>query len=547
MCCELLQLAFLHSIPEFLRPMLSDAARQWVARTRAEGNAVAEFMAGRLIVLAACAAFGIAPLSVALSGFGLPGSYGAAMAIALTFMAIPFIALGWLSLAPQPLKAGVFAVVSWAALSGSLVAISPLIAAVSGAMLFAVAASGGTLRKAQDMLEEPASAGAEPAEQQDGPCNETRVELTPEGRVRSASGPRATVFASRRLFVDHVHLADRIEFQRALSDIAGGRSETVAATLRLNLSEPGEGQNFGSVALSLSRERGGLSITVREAAAGNDDDRSETQSPAKQRFLATVSHELRTPLNSIIGFSDILRQDLFGPMANERQREYVDLIHSSGTHLLQVVNTILDVSKIDAGTYAINREPFDLNATVAECASMMAPQARDRGVAVKFRPVEGDPEVMGDRRAVKQIVINLLSNAVKFTGRDGVVSVDAAYDAGGFTIRVRDTGIGMSGDELALVGKPFAQADNSYTRTCEGTGLGLAVVKGLVGLHGGSLDIESETGSGTIVSVFIPRSADLHDLPLRNETEGKDGKKGSSREQGGTRRKEQGNVVRLAG
>lgn len=470
-----------------------------------EADGVRAVLAERLVALAAGAVFVVAPVSIAMSGSGLPGTYGAAAAIALTYAAIPFLALGWLSVSCSPWMAGIFAVACWSALAGALVAVSPLLALTSGLVLFKVAGDGRVAGTLRDLLQ-PAqqSVPVDPAADK----VTTRLELSPDGTILDVAGYRDAVFQPHRIFIDHVHLADRIAFLGAFSDVTKGRKEAAEAHVRLNFAGSGQAQAFVAVRIAMARLSTGIALTMHEAV---DPQGGGAETPVQKRFLATVSHELRTPLNSIIGFSDILRRDLFGELANDRQREYVELIHSSGTHLLAVVNTILDVSKIDAGTYGIQREAFDLNAMAEECVSMLRPQADAKGLALHLDAAREIVAADGDRRALKQVVINLLSNAVKFTEQGGDVTLATERRPHGYAIRVCDSGIGMTGEELSAIGTPFMQADNSYTRNCEGTGLGLTVVKGLVQLHGGTLDVESEPGEGTRVTIFIPESVGADD------------------------------------
>lgn len=522
-------------------------ARRTVPPLRGEaetGDSVLSFLAEKLIALAAGAAFVIAPASLLLSGSGLPGTYGSATAIALAHVAIPFLALGWLSTSRNAWKAGIFALASWSALAGALVAVSPVLALTSGAVLFLVAGANGTVRRVEALMQTRTApqpqADATPEQQQRG----TVLELARDGRIRHRAGGLADKFRVGDSFVDHVHIADRIAFMgtmASMTDKSGGQTEL---SVRIDLSDAGEPQAFRTMQIDFAADGGSVRIGLREPAA----ETAEDPAGAEKRFLATVSHELRTPLNSIIGFSDILRRDFFGPLASERHREYVNLIHSSGVHLLSVVNTILDVSKLNSGTYSIYREPFELNGVVRECVSMLRPQADAKQVSVELDMAETMPEADADRRAIKQIAINLLSNAIKFTDAGGVIRVATERRENGFALSVRDSGIGMSNDDLARIGAPFSQIDNSYTRNCEGTGLGLTVVTGLVRLHGGSLEVKSEPGKGTEVIAIIPRASDIDNM----ETPGDDdrpAKPGEERKAhaGGDAGRLNGNMVRLAG
>ena len=509
------------------------------ARNEAEnGDPAVMFLAENLIALAAGATFIVGPMCLVLSGFGLPGTYGAATAIALAHLAISFLALGWLSIHRKPWSTGIFALASWSALAGTLIAVSPLLALTSGLVLFAVAGSHGTARRVESLMTPEKSAPAiepAPAVEREG----TRAELTHEGIVKRVRGSFATQIHRDRPFVENVHLADRIAFLAALADVTGKREARSEITARINVARSGAPESFEAVRLELTADEAAIHLLLRKPEDAPADAKAEPS--IERQFLATVSHELRTPLNSIIGFSDILRRDIFGPLANERQREYVNLIHSSGAHLLAVVNTILDVSKLNAGTYAIHRDPFDLNAVVRECASMLRPQADAKEVSVQLDLDAAANEADADRRAIKQIAINLLSNAIKFTGAGGTIHIGTQTRDDGFLLKVRDTGIGMSDDDLRLIGTPFTQVDNAYTRSCEGTGLGLTVVTGLVQLHGGSLDVKSVPGEGTEMTIFIP-GAIRHERGAREIGNNNDGQPtGTGRSDANT------NTIRLAG
>lgn len=233
-------------------------------------------------------------------------------------------------------------------------------------------------------------------------------------------------------------------------------------------------------------------------------EKAEEVSHAKSRFLANMSHELRTPLNAILGFSELLQSDVMKPMAPERQAEYAGLIHGSAKHLLNVLNDILDMSKIEAGKYELLAEPFDLAATLSACSAMMRGQAETRQIELVVGDFSDLPEIVADERAVKQIVINLLSNALKFTDRGGRVAITASRTARHVRIAIADTGIGISPEHMESLGRPFYQADSKYDRKYEGTGLGLSVVFGLCELHGGKVEFASTRNEGTTVTVVLP-------------------------------------------
>jgi cell cycle sensor histidine kinase DivJ len=242
----------------------------------------------------------------------------------------------------------------------------------------------------------------------------------------------------------------------------------------------------------------------QEQSVEDAREEAERANAAKGRFLATMSHELRTPLNAIIGFSEMLANEETMQLDKARRHEYATLIGESGHHLLSVVNGILDMSKIESGNFEITAEPFAPAPVVGVCCDLMALRAREAGIDLICRMPAGLPEIVADKRALKQILLNLLSNAVKFTQRGGKVLVSAEIGTGHVTFRVEDTGVGIGADDLRHVGDPFFQVRTAYDRSHDGTGLGLSIVKGLVELHGGTIDIRSRVGSGTTVSVCLP-------------------------------------------
>ena len=246
-----------------------------------------------------------------------------------------------------------------------------------------------------------------------------------------------------------------------------------------------------------------------EATMKRAREEAEKASEAKTRFLANMSHELRTPLNAVIGFSEVLEQQVFGKLGSERNLEYARLIHESGTHLLQVVNDILDMSKIETGRFALFAEPFSVECLVETCCAIVEPIARRSGVGLKTR-IDGTlPELVADKRACKQMLLNLLSNAIKFSPDGGKVMVNCTLKGKTVVISVEDKGIGIAECDLPLLGQPFFQVDSTYSREHEGTGLGLSVVRGLVELHGGRMMIESAFGEGTKVSLFLPVNCEM--------------------------------------
>ncbi|HET7086234.1 MAG TPA: ATP-binding protein [Rhizomicrobium sp.] len=232
---------------------------------------------------------------------------------------------------------------------------------------------------------------------------------------------------------------------------------------------------------------------------------AETSNRVKSEFLANMSHELRTPLNAIIGFSDVMKSRLFGDIS-EKYGEYVLLINESGNHLLNLVSDILDLAKIEAGKFVIDPAPVDLSETVEYCVHLTKRRAEERGIELVSDLPPAPPPLIADSRACKQILLNLLSNAIKFSREHGKVTVSVAAGEGQVKIQVRDSGIGIPKEALARMGHAFEQASNDPMLAREGTGLGLALVRALVGQHGGSLHIDSEENVGTSVTIVLPLS-----------------------------------------
>ena len=234
-----------------------------------------------------------------------------------------------------------------------------------------------------------------------------------------------------------------------------------------------------------------------------EKERAEAANRAKSEFLANMSHELRTPLNAIIGFSELMSNRLFGPLGSPRYEEYATDINGSGKHLLGVINDILDMSKIEAGQFSMDREEIDLNPLISETVRVISLQATQKSIAVETKIGEA-MTLFADRRAIKQIVINLLSNAVKFTGEGGHILVRARKVSGAMMLSIEDNGCGIPKAALSKLGRPFEQVQNQFSKSHAGSGLGLAISRSLAELHGGALKIRSREGSGTIVSVRIP-------------------------------------------
>ncbi|RCW27528.1 two-component system cell cycle sensor histidine kinase PleC [Ciceribacter lividus] len=250
-------------------------------------------------------------------------------------------------------------------------------------------------------------------------------------------------------------------------------------------------------------ERQKAELSVANANYQAEKDRAEAANKAKSEFLANMSHELRTPLNAILGFSEILLTGMFGPIGSPKYSEYAKDIHESGKHLLNVINDILDMSKIEAGQMRIRCETIDLAPLIEESLRLTAIPAQQRNIHVEQRVSTG-LTVEADRRAMKQILLNILSNAVKFTNNGGKIALRARKIDGAVMLTIADTGIGIPKTALSKIGQPFEQVQSQYAKSKGGSGLGLAISRSLVSLHGGRLGIRSREGCGTVVSVKIP-------------------------------------------
>ena len=258
--------------------------------------------------------------------------------------------------------------------------------------------------------------------------------------------------------------------------------------------------------------------TLHEQALREAKDAAEAAYASKTRFLANMSHELRTPLNAIIGFSEMMQRQLLGPIGNQKYVDYIGGIRESGEHLLDLINDILDMSKIEVGKYDLDFEDINLAKVIRLVIHMMEGRAHESGVRIIADNVPDDIHVCADRRAVMQVLLNLMSNAVKFTGDGGMVEISCMKrDADNISISVKDTGVGIPRDKIPLITRPFEQVASAHTRPHEGSGLGLAITKDLVELHKGELKIASRVGEGTEVSVRLPMNLDLLKDPPEEE------------------------------
>jgi cell cycle sensor histidine kinase DivJ len=338
----------------------------------------------------------------------------------------------------------------------------------------------------------------------------------PDGRIRLAGGavsllgraPAALEGLSPR---DLVHPDDLASVQAAFRDASYfGRDGAVTARfihadgralwMELRCCRTRLDAEGGGDIMAVTREI--AAFKAQSAALVEARDEALAATREKSRFLAAMSHELRTPLNAIIGFSEVMAREMFGPLT-PRYQEYSRLIQGSGQHLLDLINGLLDMAKIEAGKFDIHEELFDLDEVAQSTARFLALAADQAGVRLTVEvAVE---QVFADSRAVKQMLLNLLSNAVKFTPPGGEVTLTAAAEGGAVILTVADTGSGIASDDLARLGRPFEQSANARGR--EGTGLGLALVMSLAALHGGEAVIASVLGEGTTVTVRLPHAA----------------------------------------
>jgi signal transduction histidine kinase len=258
---------------------------------------------------------------------------------------------------------------------------------------------------------------------------------------------------------------------------------------------------------------GGIALVIlditkekeREAMLEAARDAAEGANRSKSNFLANMSHELRTPLNAIIGFADVIKTQLFGTDAGPRYADYAHDISSSASHLMDVINDVLDMAKIEAGRYTIEVQDISIADVVASCLTIVTGRATSGRIALDSIVDDDLPPIQADPRAIKQVLLNLLANAVKFTPAGGAITLDARLDKqGDLTITVADTGIGIPADQLARICEPFHQVESSLARKHGGTGLGLSISRRLIELHGGTLDIASVPGVGTTVTVRLP-------------------------------------------
>lgn len=335
---------------------------------------------------------------------------------------------------------------------------------------------------------------------------------SPSGRALLGCAPAELI--GHGLF-DRVHVADRPAFLHALSE-TDRTGEPRSLEFRLRGGEGTSGFLWGEMycRAALDAATGARSVVAvtRDITAARQQKQeiaaarasAEAADQSQIQLIAHVSHELRTPLNAIIGFSELLERELFGKFEMARHRDYIRLIHSSGEHLLQVVNSVLDMSKIEAGKFAVEAAPFPVAPVVDGVLEMMSQQIAGRSLTLVRQIDRNLPDLVADRRACRQILLNLLSNAAKFTAPGGTITVTVRQEHDDLVLSVRDTGIGIAANDLPRIGTPYVQLAQDRGERDEGTGLGLSVVRGLTELQGGSLALESEAGRGTTATVRLP-------------------------------------------
>jgi len=336
-----------------------------------------------------------------------------------------------------------------------------------------------------------------------------------DGRVTAVDGEGFAGWAADSAdlvgygLLDRLHEDDRGGFLAQLAAVAeDGRARTTMVRLRKDTADgfqlieatSGRSSNAGGLVTAFRRSR--ALVELEEAR-----EEARIERTLKDRLLANMSHELRTPLNAILGFSEILGHTELAPSDPVKRLEYARIIHASTEHLLSVVNLVLDMSRIEAGKFAVAPEPLELAPLIRECCDMLRLRASTGKVEIVTTPLPKDLEIVADKAACRQILVNLLSNAVKFTPPNGRVLVEASVEPDVARISVTDNGIGIKPDDLPRLGDPFFQVKSGYDRSFEGAGLGLSLVRGLVGLHDGSLTLESAYGVGTRVTVVLPMTA----------------------------------------
>jgi two-component system, cell cycle sensor histidine kinase PleC len=359
-----------------------------------------------------------------------------------------------------------------------------------------------------------------------GTSYETVIEVgsMPEVRTRlqetSAQAPGARTFEAQLDDGSWLHISERrtkdggyVSVGTDITRIKEHEQKLVDNDLRLR-----------ATVIDLKRSQTALEQQALELADlaekySEEKNRAEEANQTKSKFLANMSHELRTPLNAIIGFSEIMESGMFGTLGSEKYQEYCHDILTSGHYLLEVINDILDMSKIEAGRMKLDMERLDLSKTLAESLRVVSGRADDKNLVLDA-DIDGSISVVADRRAVKQIIVNLLSNAVKFTPDGGKVVVRSRQLNDSIVLMIADTGIGIAPHSLQRLGRPFEQVESQLTKTYHGSGLGLAIARSLTHLHGGSMRLRSKLGTGTVVCVSLPCDARKAKTTIASELPG---------------------------
>lgn len=344
-----------------------------------------------------------------------------------------------------------------------------------------------------------------------------------DGEILAATDGAEALIAAEgglagRSLLDFASREDRAILKAALDKAVSAPAGAAAGRVSLRLLRPGGAAQFAE--LNLAREGSRINVLLRERAPELAAVRQERAAPAADpapgpgvspELLADLGHELKTPLNAILGFADAMKEESFGPLGHEKYREYVGHIKSSGGHLADLIASVLDRAKLDAGRYKLTPALGEPGALVRECAEMVRGEAEKAGLALRVDIAPGLPECMLDARAVKQILINLLTNAVKFTA-SGEIALSVREVDRTLVMEVSDTGVGMSQMALARLGERFTGLHKSGVRGTPGAGLGLSLAFSLAKLHGGALDLASAPGEGTTASLRLPVARSLSEL-----------------------------------
>jgi len=347
-----------------------------------------------------------------------------------------------------------------------------------------------------------------------------------DGSVLFVSRSAEKLFGCRRFeltgsgLIERIHVMDRPAYMTAFAEAnSDGETRRVEIRMRHDALDAGAAPAFIWVEASLSpvvdnavaEDRHEVVVLLRDVTARHDHEfelqrarkAAEEASIAKSRFLATIGHELRTPLNAIVGFSEMMTSGVVGDLSPQH-KEYATLIHQSGHHLIEVVKMLLDMSRLEAGKFELQTEPFMPDTLVEPCFKMVDAMARERSIRLMSDIPRTLPMLVADERVCRQILINLLSNAVKFSHAHSVITLEMRRQGRFIAMVVTDSGIGMPDEAVKRLGEPFFQAQAGLARRYEGTGLGLSIVKGLVELHDGELHASSSPGEGTVMTVLLP-------------------------------------------